>query len=503
MTEVLSVLKESKVGFLTNMQNNIVKIFLQKLLPGVEIVFSTYKTTDKIVCSVRLDKKDAIVIISRNILEWQGTELVQGINGMYIYVVPVTYSNIRKLQELIPCLKPTFMGNTGSSFGLGDRTGYATAGHAQIIQKYNDKVFPVFAQQSIREMTRTQRTPEDVMKDTVFALFKTGWQMPWGADADHLKTIEDIDKTSGCGFVLFTLDPSEFVQDTTKKVLDAFEQEIVKQAVKNYEGKTYEFCCEENTKKITINSEEIEKAAIKYGKALKHCFSLVNYIRSKTSYYELEFSFDETSAPTTFIEHIYLAEEIRQKDIKISSLALRFVGEFEKAIDYKGDVQVFKENLLIHYLISQKLGPYKLSFHSGSDKFRIYPVIAEICKGNFHIKTAGTSFLEALRVVAQVNPNLFKEIICLARNVFLEAKKSYHISATLSAVLPPDELNFQELEHVYLNTDAGRQILHVSFGNIISKFKNELFSVLETNQELYGKFLGKHFKKHLDLVVSN
>lgn len=70
---------------------------------------------------------------------------------------------------------------------------------------------PIFAQQSIREMTRTQRTPEQVMADACNAVQLAKYDGPMGADADHLKTPADVDRTAAAGFVFFTIDPSEFV----------------------------------------------------------------------------------------------------------------------------------------------------------------------------------------------------------------------------------------------------------------------------------------------------
>src|SRR5712692_715150 len=97
------------------------------------------------------------------------------------------------------------------SFGFGDRLGLATPGHLAAARK-SDFV-PIFAQQSIREMARTQRTPEEVMRSAQSALAQAGYTSPWGADADHLKTAEDVRRTAAAGFCYFTIDPSEVVNN--------------------------------------------------------------------------------------------------------------------------------------------------------------------------------------------------------------------------------------------------------------------------------------------------
>ena len=103
---------------------------------------------------------------------------------------------------------PTVLG-LKKSFGFGDRLGLATPGHVAAIRKTG--FAPIFAQQSVREMERTQRTPTDVMQAAQHSLQKLGWTPPWGADADHHKTEADVQKTAAAGFTFFTIDPSAFV----------------------------------------------------------------------------------------------------------------------------------------------------------------------------------------------------------------------------------------------------------------------------------------------------
>src|SRR6266571_3133421 len=97
------------------------------------------------------------------------------------------------------------------SFGFGDRLGLATPGHLAAANQHD--FAPIFAQQSIREMARTERTPEEVMRAAQSALTTASYRGPWGADADHLKTLEDVERTADAGFCFFTIDPSEFVNN--------------------------------------------------------------------------------------------------------------------------------------------------------------------------------------------------------------------------------------------------------------------------------------------------
>src|SRR5687767_3146797 len=107
---------------------------------------------------------------------------------------------------------PTTLG-LAPSFGFGDRLGLATPGHVEAVRRAGTSILPIFAQQSIREMTRTNRSPQEVMHDAQSGASSAGYNGPRGADADHLKTPQDVDRTAEAGFVFFTIDPSGFVDE--------------------------------------------------------------------------------------------------------------------------------------------------------------------------------------------------------------------------------------------------------------------------------------------------
>ena len=106
-----------------------------------------------------------------------------------------------------PPQRPVPLG-LAASFGFGDRLGLATPGHVAALRRAGGGILPIFAQQSIREMARTGRTPQQVMGDAGAGAAAAGHTGPMGADADHLKTAEDVRRTAAAGFVFFTLDPS-------------------------------------------------------------------------------------------------------------------------------------------------------------------------------------------------------------------------------------------------------------------------------------------------------
>ena len=185
----------------------------------------------------------------------------------------------------------------------------------------------------------------------------------------------------------------------------------------------------------------------------------------------------------------------------VVSVAPRFIGDFEKGIDYKGDIQKFEAALQQHVAIAKQYGPYKISIHSGSDKFSVYPIFGRLCGELLHVKTAGTSYLEAMRVVARTDVKLFTEIAEFCRGRFGTDRKSYHISTTTAQVTGLPKFTGKE-EAVYLDEVAGRQLLHVTFGSVLTnpQFKPRILETLNRHAELHSELLDRHFSKHLSLL---
>ena len=378
------------------------------------------------------------------------------------------------------------------SFGFGDRLGLATPGHLAAVRKSD--FAPIFAQQSIREMERTQRTPQQVVKAAATALARCGYDgAPWGADADHLKLPEHVERTAAAGFCFFTIDPSAYVgQGTLTPELESL-----------YLHRSFDV---PHLGTLRFDRASLQSAAVKYARALEHVGVMGRHIAQTMGAraFEIEVSVDETDEPTSALDHLFIGLELRRHDVpRVVSVAPRFIGEFEKGIDYKGDLKQFEAALRDHVAIARYCGPYKISVHSGSDKFTAYPVIGRVCGQLLHVKTAGTSYLEALRVVARTAPALFAGIIEFCRGRFDTDRASYHISTTTADVagLPP-YTGVQE-EAVYLDEVAGRQLLHVTFGSVLThpEFKPRILETLERQAALHEELLERHLTKHLSLLT--
>jgi len=417
---------------------------------------------------------------------------------------------------------PTTLG-LAPSFGFGDRLGLATPGHVESLRRAKSaSILPIFAQQSIREMTRTNRTPVEVMIDAEHGAASAGYFGPRGADADHLKTNDDVDRTAAAGFVFYTIDPSGFVdaqaddyaRDDVAKRAQALRDET--SWMSNYVGQSIKL---KTGTTLALDEHVCEKAAVKYGRAVNHACTLSDYIArvatNRAQPYEIELSVDETPQPTTLAEHYIVAHRCLARGMKLVSLAPRYVGDFEKGVDYRGDLGAFERSLADHAAIAEMLGPYKLSLHSGSDKLSIYPAFARITRGRFHVKTAGTSYLEALRVAARHDERLFRRIIDFSRARYETDKATYHVSATLENTPPASDVSdARKLESIYLElwddvapgkgfTQPGRQILHCTFGSVLTDatLGKELRDVLKSHHATYTEVLADHFARHLQALA--
>jgi hypothetical protein len=272
---------------------------------------------------------------------------------------------------------------------------------------------------------------------------------------------------------------------------------------------TYENQAFEIDKEIVITPtlSETLSATLKYLKAIVHIKNLCNYIKTTYSEYEceIEVSIDETETITTPFEHFFLVNELNKLKVEFVSLALRFIGDFEKGIDYKGDINLFKQEYYVHQAIARHFGNYKLSFHSGSDKFLAYNAVAEISDWYIHIKTAGTSYLEALKVLALKEPDLFREILDYSKSIYNVEKATYHVSADIEKIKEGKEYKDDELLPL-MSIDDHRQVFHVAYGKVLTVkdpagnyiFRDRLYKCLNANENLYNDFLIKHFHKHMD-----
>ncbi|MEM2130400.1 MAG: tagaturonate epimerase family protein [Candidatus Bathyarchaeia archaeon] len=439
-----------------------------------------------------------------------------GDEAYVLAVCPCSHANILALRKILHFLCPQRAG-LKAAVGMGDRIGLVTPGHIRAVKA---GIFPVFAQQSVRELSRTGRTFDDVLDDVSWAVFQEGYRDEFGADADHLKSIEDVDKAVRAGYTMFTVDPSEYVDNDVERYgLKELEEKFAALPWCNLGCDIKSFQNLYVGKKVTIGKnvfvftqQSLFKTAVKYSAAIAFTTKVFRYIKTVLGHedFDFEMSVDETEVPTSLLEHAFIALELRRLNVKVTSLALRFVGRFEKAIDYMGDLEEFDDSFKKHVFIAKAFGPYKISIHSGSDKFTIFPVLGRFASDLIHLKTAGTSYLEALRIVARHEPMLFREIVLFALKRFDEDKKAYDVTTDLSLVPNPNKILDSKLESAYLDDNNGRQLLHITYGSVLTTkkasgewiYRNRIFRCLMEHEDELYETVAKHLRRHVEAIWS-
>src|SRR3990172_4569480 len=309
------------------------------------------------------------------------------------------------------------------------------------------------------------------------------------------------------GFTFFTIDPSAYVLNEADTLpISDLEARCKKLPWDVLKDNYTDFIATYLNKSITIshdfiiqpNKEQIVRGLAKYGGVIAHTAKLYWYLKETHPQHpaEFELSVDETDSVTSPFEHYLVVNELKRLGVKLISLAPRFVGDFEKGIDFKGDINLFKETYTKHIKIADKLGPYKISIHSGSDKFTVYEAIGALNLGHVHVKTAGTSYLEALKTVATKQPDLFREILDFSRKQYEVEKATYHVSAKLAKVPAANQLTDEQLPTLFEQNDA-RQVMHVAFGKVLTTkadngsflFKDRILSCLNENEETHYDYL--------------
>jgi hypothetical protein len=419
----------------------------------------------------------------------------------WMRLCPLTHANAETLRALVPWTAPVSLRNRKTTIGCGDRLGRATPGHIRAVRRFD--AAPVLAQQSIRELTLTGRTYENVVDDVTFLVLQEGFDRGYGADGDHLKTLADITMAIDAGMAMITLDLTEKMNPeaeswSPERVTDAFarlDAATRRRVLDTYAGHTFDVAG------IAVTMEEVEakRCAVMYMAAMDFAAEVHDLLRKRRGEaFDLEISIDETEAPTLPAHHLFIIRELLHRDIAVNSLAPRFIGEFQKAIDYIGDLAEFERQFQIHCAISKAYGGYKISIHSGSDKFSVYPIIGAGTELRVHVKTAGTSWLEAVRAIAACNPNLYRIMHAKAFEVLPEALKLYHITPDLEAIPPLAQVPDDQLPALMNHNDA-RQLLHVTYGGILedADLRRRFFAALDADEETYYDYLEPHFVKHL------
>ena len=403
------------------------------------------------------------------------------------------------------------------TIGVGDRFAHQAAAQLQACLKLAEQgidVIPVW-NKSNREHNFIGSEPQSVYDAAEAAVMALDWDKGWHVDADHIN-MDTVDKYLGCSD-FFTIDVADFIGQTP-------EGDAVARFVEKHSELIGSVTIEGIDAPFDISREYVEEVAGKYLRAVAEAGMIYRHIESNKDDFIAEVSMDETDAPQTPPELLIILAALSDEGVQLQTIAPKFTGRFNKGVDYVGDLPQFEKEfnddlaVIAHAIAKYGLpANLKLSVHSGSDKFSIYPIIGAAIRrtgAGVHVKTAGTTWLEELIGLAEAGGDgleLAKEIYAKAlENVDAMCEPYASVIDIDSAKLPTaDEVAgwsgdqyANALRHVQEHPEFNqhfRQLLHIAF-KLAAKEGVRYTDLLKANSEVVGKnvtenLYDRHFKR--------
>ena len=404
------------------------------------------------------------------------------------------------------------------SFGVGDRFAHQAKSQLaafQRLQRAGVTVAPVW-NKSNREHTFIGSHPDSVRAAALIAINALGWTGAWHTDADHIR-LETVDRfIPSCDF--FTID-----------VAEAIGKPAPDDQVAAFIGRHPELIGTMNiprlSEPLTATRADVENAASKYLLAAQEAARIYRHICAAKGEANViaEVSMDETDLPQTPPELLIILAALADEKVRVQTIAPKFTGRFNKGVDYVGDLAVFEREFnddlaVIAHAIARYGLPanLKLSLHSGSDKFSLYPIIRQAMQATgagIHIKTAGTNWLEELVGLSEAGG----EGLALVKSFYADAMgKIDEFCAPYATVIDINKAKLPSvatvngwtgqrlanaIRHIqgHPEFDANvRQLLHVSF-KLAAKAGDQYLNLLKANEAIVAKNVGdnlydRHFK---------
>ncbi len=288
------------------------------------------------------------------------------------------------------------------SIGTGDR--FAQQGKAQLAavieaRKRDGLDLSIAWNKSHREHLIINTSPDSVRREADTAVNDLAWKGNYFVDADHIN-LSNVDLFLDASD-FFTIDVADFTGEKAKEMdIESF--------VEAHQRFCGDLTIDGLDSPLKITEDKIRHTAEKYLLAVQEAGNIYRHIEKQkgTGNFVTEVSMDETDAPQRPEELLFILSAIAAEKIPAQTIAPKFTGRFNKGVDFVGDIDRFNSEFeedvcIINYCVKQfGLPPnLKLSVHSGSDKFSIYPGINRTLKKHdvgLHIKTAGTTWLEEL-----------------------------------------------------------------------------------------------------------
>ncbi|MGC8823522.1 MAG: tagaturonate epimerase family protein [Bacteroidales bacterium] len=404
------------------------------------------------------------------------------------------------------------------SIGVGDRFGHQAEAQLKAILMATElgvEIIPVW-NKSYREHSILHSTPQDTRRAADMAVRALNYKGQYFVDADHINLSNVDDFIDYCDF--FTIDVAEHIGKHADK--HSIEKFIANN--KKYLGK---LILPESDISFEITREKIAEIAHKYLYAVKEVAKIYRHIVSAkgTDNFVAEVSMDEVNVPQTPMDIFFILSALAAEKVVIQTIAPKFTGQFNKGVDYVGNLAQFAREFEQHVLVIKHAAnefnfpnSLKLSIHSGSDKFSIYKEINRIIKkhqAGLHLKTAGTTWLEevaGLAIASSDTLEIVKEIYAIALNRFDELCAPYATVINIDRSKLPlieevkkwdGEKFANTLRHNPAHPDYNphfRQLIHVSYKVAFEKsnlFINGLKKYAElVGQQVTDNLLNRHIK---------
>lgn len=387
------------------------------------------------------------------------------------------------------------------SFGMGDRFGHQGSAQLKAIieaEKKGIEITPVW-NKSNREHITIGTEPLNVREEADNVTRKAGYNKPYFVDADHIN-LDTVDRFIECSD-FFTIDVASYIG---KKAGEDDISQFVSAALK-YTG---ELSIPEIKKPFTVSKQMITEIAEKYHFAAVKAWEIyrkIEKVKGKGNFVT-EVSMDEVPQPQTPVELFFILMMLGEENIPLQTIAPKFSGRFNKGVDYVGNPEKFAEEfeldlMVIDFAVKEFGLPdnLKMSIHSGSDKFAIYPHIGSMIRKHnkgIHLKTAGTTWLEEVIGLAASGGKALefvKEIYyeSLVKTEELCAPYADVIDINVSLLPSKDEVKgwtskkfADTLTHIPGNKDYNsnmRQLVHVGY-KLAAHRMDEFYHLLETNE---------------------
>lgn len=404
------------------------------------------------------------------------------------------------------------------SFGVGDRFAHQARAQLrafQLLAERGVQVAPVW-NKSNREHSFIGSEPQSVFDAAQSAVKALGWSGGWHVDADHIR-LETVDRFLPCSD-FFTIDVADSIgKPASVEAVNAF--------VQRHPELTGSVSIAGIAKPFQITKDEVARVAGKYLLAVQDAGKIYRHISAKNGgedKFIAEVSMDETDSPQTPPELLIILAALSDEGVKAQTIAPKFTGRFNKGVDYVGDLPQFEKEFnddlaVIAHAVARYGLPanLKLSVHSGSDKFSLYPIIRRALQrtgAGLHLKTAGTTWLEELIGLAEAGG----DGLALAKEIYAYALEHVdELCAPYASVIDIDKAKLpvasvvkgwrgeqfaNALRHIPSHAEFNasfRQLLHVSF-KVAAKAGARYTDLLKTNETIVAKNVTENiFQRHM------